>query len=215
MNNRKDDHIKYALKYESPYNSFDDVELIQKSLPKYNIEEIDLSTEFAGIKFEFPFFINAMTGGSMNGKKVNRKLAKVAAECGILFVTGSYSTALKNLDDDSYKVVKEETPVFSEKLSYKKSSNYNNGVKLIVDNNYLVPILESGIIVYSGIKDNMQTIIVEQVDGVCVTYGNISSLNVNLYDYVSKGEFLGSSNGSYLYLVFEKDGKYLKYNDFI
>ena len=64
-------------------------------------------------------------------------------------------------------------------------------------------------------EDYGKTVIVEQVDGVCVTYGNISSLNVNLYDYVSKGEFLGSSNGSYLYLVFEKDGKYLKYNDFI
>ena len=57
MSNRKDDHIKYALNYESPYNSFDDMELIQKSLPKYNLDEIDLSTEFSGIKFEFPFFI--------------------------------------------------------------------------------------------------------------------------------------------------------------
>ena len=108
MSNRKDDHIKYALNYESPYNSFDDMELIQKSLPKYNLDEIDLSTEFSGIKFEFPFFINAMTGGSENGKEINRKLAKIAKECGILFVTGSYSAAIKNPDDDSYKIVKEE-----------------------------------------------------------------------------------------------------------
>ena len=28
MMNRKDEHIKYALKYQSPYNSFDDMELI-------------------------------------------------------------------------------------------------------------------------------------------------------------------------------------------
>ncbi len=108
MSNRKDDHIKYALKYESPYNSFDDMELIQNSLPKYNIEEIDISTEFAGIRFEFPFFINAMTGGSRNGREINRKLAKVAKKCRILFITGSYSAALENLDDDSYKIVKEE-----------------------------------------------------------------------------------------------------------
>ena len=26
--NRKDEHIKHVLKYESPYNSFDDMELI-------------------------------------------------------------------------------------------------------------------------------------------------------------------------------------------
>lgn len=137
MNNRKDDHIKYALKYESSYNSFDDVELIQKSLPKYNIEEIDLSTEFAGIKFEFPFFINAMTGGSMNGKKVNRKLAKVAAECGILFVTGSYSTALKNPDDDSYKVVKEENPDLLLGTNIGADKDYRAGKKAVEDLNPL------------------------------------------------------------------------------
>ena len=44
MTNRKDDHIHYALKYESPYNSFDDMELIHKSLPTYDLDQIDLST---------------------------------------------------------------------------------------------------------------------------------------------------------------------------
>ena len=29
---RKNDHIKYALKYESPYNSFDEIELIHTSI---------------------------------------------------------------------------------------------------------------------------------------------------------------------------------------
>ena len=40
MTNRKDDHIRYALKYQSPYNSFDDMELIHKSLPTYDLEHI-------------------------------------------------------------------------------------------------------------------------------------------------------------------------------
>ena len=40
MKNRKDDHIKYALEHESEYNSFDDVELIHSSIPKYNLDEI-------------------------------------------------------------------------------------------------------------------------------------------------------------------------------
>ena len=59
--NRKDEHIRYALKYESPYNSFDDMELIHQSVPKFNIDEIDISARFAGNDFECPFFINAMT----------------------------------------------------------------------------------------------------------------------------------------------------------
>lgn len=102
MTNRKDDHIKYALKYQSPYNSFDDIELIQSSLPKYNVNDIDLSTHFAGQSFEFPFYINAMTGGSEKGKAVNHKLAQVAQATGIVMATGSYSAALKNDEDDSY-----------------------------------------------------------------------------------------------------------------
>lgn len=102
MTNRKDDHIKYALKYQSHYNSFDDIELIHSSLPKYNVNHIDLSTHFAGQSFEFPFYINAMTGGSEKGKAVNHKLAQVAQATGIVMVTGSYSAALKNDEDDSY-----------------------------------------------------------------------------------------------------------------
>lgn len=102
MTNRKDDHIKFALKYEAPYNSFDDMELIHSSLPDYDLDDIDLSTHFAGRDFDFPFYINAMTGGSEKGKAVNRKLAQVAQATGIIMVTGSYSAALKNDQDDSY-----------------------------------------------------------------------------------------------------------------
>ncbi|VRH60915.1 isopentenyl-diphosphate:dimethylallyl diphosphate isomerase type 2 [Streptococcus pneumoniae] len=102
--NRKDEHIRYALEQKSSYNSFDEVELIHSSLPLYNLDEIDLSTEFAGRKWDFPFYINAMTGGSEKGKEINQKLAQVADACGILFVTGSYSAALKDSTDDSFSV---------------------------------------------------------------------------------------------------------------
>ncbi|SDL80054.1 type 2 isopentenyl-diphosphate Delta-isomerase [Streptococcus equinus] len=102
MMNRKDEHIKYALKYQSPYNSFDEMELIHHSLPDYDLSEIDLHTHFAGRDFDYPFYINAMTGGSEKAKAVNRKLAQVAQAAGLVMVTGSYSAALKNPQDDSY-----------------------------------------------------------------------------------------------------------------
>ncbi len=102
--NRKDEHIRYALEQKSSYNSFDEVELIHSSLPLYDLDEIDLSTEFAGRKWDFPFYINAMTGGSDKGREINQKLAQVAEACGILFVTGSYSAALKDPTDDSFSV---------------------------------------------------------------------------------------------------------------
>lgn len=109
MINRKDEHIKYALKYQSPYNSFDDMELIHHSLPDYDLSEVDLHTHFAGRDFEFPFYINAMTGGSEKGRAVNQKLAQIAQATGLVMVTGSYSAALKNPHDDSYPS-KEEFP---------------------------------------------------------------------------------------------------------
>ena len=78
------------------------MELIHRSLPDYDLSEIDLHTHFAGRDFDFPFYINAMTGGSEKAKDVNRKLAQIAQVTGLVMVTGSYSAALKNPGDDSY-----------------------------------------------------------------------------------------------------------------
>lgn len=114
------------------------------------------------------------------------------------------------------KVVKEDTPVFNEKLSYEKIEKYNDGVKLKVSNNYMVPILESGVVVFIGEKEKYgNTIIVEQTDGIDTFYSNIKINNIKLYDYVEKGELLGEVNNNTLYLVFEKEGKYLDYKEYI
>ncbi len=107
------------------------------------------------------------------------------------------------------------TPVFSESLEYKDASIYKDGVSLSVDDSYLVPILNDGIVVFSGLKEGYGgVVIIQQSDGVDVWYGNIENINVKLYDYVSKGEFLGEVHSN-LYLVFQKDGKYLDYKEFI
>lgn len=112
--------------------------------------------------------------------------------------------------------VKEKTKlVFNENLVYKDASIYKDGVKLNVEENYLVPIIESGIVVFVGNKENYgKTVIIEQVDGVSVWYGNIDNINVSLYDYVTKGELLAEASKSF-YMVFQKNGKYLKYQDYL
>ena len=48
-------------------------------------------------------------------------------------------------------VVKTET-VFNEELIYNSKEKYLDGVKLSIDSNYLVPINESGIVVFIGEK---------------------------------------------------------------
>lgn len=113
-------------------------------------------------------------------------------------------------------LVKDSTQlVFNENLVYKDASIYKNGVKLNVEENYLIPLIESGIVIFIGNKDDYgKTVIVQQVDGVDVWYGNVDNINVSLYDYVSKGEFLAEANKSF-YMVFQKEGKYIKYQDYL
>ncbi|MDD2181025.1 MAG: M23 family metallopeptidase [Bacilli bacterium] len=108
------------------------------------------------------------------------------------------------------------TPVFNEKLKYKESNKYKDGVKLVVDTNYLVPSIDKGIVIFIGDKDEYKnTIIIQQSDGVDVWYSNVGNINVKLYDYVKEGSLLGETIDNNLYLVFKKDGTILDYKDFI
>lgn len=105
---------------------------------------------------------------------------------------------------------------FNEKLEYKESSKYLDGVKLTVDKNYLVPIQESGLVVFSGEKEGYgNIIIIQQVNGIDMWYGNLGNVNVKLYDYVEKGNLLGEVKDETLYLVYQKDGKYIDYKEYI
>ncbi len=109
-----------------------------------------------------------------------------------------------------------EKEVFQDKLSYSNSSIYKDGVKLMVSDDYLVPVLESGIVVYIGDKDNYKnTIIIQQINGIDVWYGNIKNSNVKMYDYIEKGSLLGEADGDFIYMVFAKEGKFLDYKNYI
>lgn len=112
------------------------------------------------------------------------------------------------------KVVKTES-VFSETLTYKSKEKYKDGVKLSVDSKYLIPINESGVVVYIGEKENYgNVVIIQRIDGVDEWYGNIDNVNVKLYDYVNKGTLLGEADKC-LYLVYKKDGNVLNYEEYI
>lgn len=114
------------------------------------------------------------------------------------------------------KIVTNTEPVFKENLAYKDKSKYLDGVKLTVDNNYLVPVLESGLVVYIGEKEGYgNTIIIEGMDGIDLWYGNILTTSIKLYDYVEKGSLLGEVKDTNLYLVYTKESKYLNYEEYL
>lgn len=106
--------------------------------------------------------------------------------------------------------------VFNSKLEYKNVSKFYDGASLEVSNNYLVPVIETGIVVYIGNKDNYgNSIVIQGMDEVEITYGNISNSSLKLYDYIEKGELLGEVNGNNLYLVYSKDGNNLDYEKYL
>ena len=117
--------------------------------------------------------------------------------------------------DSLNKVAKNTTPVFNETLTYNSKSKYLDGVKLEVSTNYLVPIIKEGLVVFSGEKEGYgNVIIIQGVDDINIWYGNMSNTSVKLYDYVEKGSLLGEVSNNTLYLVYEKDGKFLDIKEY-
>ena len=114
------------------------------------------------------------------------------------------------------KAVEKEISVFNEKLEYNNESIYHDGVKLEVTNNYLVPTQEEGMIIYIGEKENYgNVVIVEGINGINIWYGNMETVAYKLYDYVEKNAYLGTTNSNTLYLVYQKDGKFLDYKEYL
>ena len=112
--------------------------------------------------------------------------------------------------------IKGSEPVFEETLTFHSSSSYLDGVKLVVEKNYLIPVLEDGLVIFVGEKDGYgRTVIIGQSNGIDVWYSNINNVAVSLYDYVSKGSLLGDCKDDYFYLVFKKNGQVLNYEEHI
>lgn len=101
----------------------------------------------------------------------------------------------------------EDKKVFNEKLKYKSISKYNKGVKLTLSDNYAIPIIKGGIVIFSGEKDELgKTIIIQQSDGIDVWYSNLANTTMKLYDYVDDNAIVGEAKNNELYLIFQKDG---------
>lgn len=147
-------------------------------------------------------------------KQNSNKIHKFLYENNISFA--SINKAYQKYFGSIFPKNKNTQKVFDEKLEYNEANIYKDGVALTTKDNYLVPIIESGIVIFVGEKENYgNTIIIQGEDKKNIWYGNLTNINVNLYDYVTKGEFLGEASNNTLYLVYEQDGKYLNYKDYL
>ena len=115
----------------------------------------------------------------------------------------------KNVFNDDTKLV------LSDKITYEKIEKENDGYILSVSSSYTTPAIKSGIVIkVTQEGDYKEMITIQDEEGLNITYGCLDNLNVRLYDYVEKGEILGTADKK-LYLIFEKDDKYLSYEEYL
>ena len=98
---RKKDHIRLALADKTTLTSLDAYAIDYNSVPRFGLDSLDTSTTICNKKWQFPFFINAITAGGEECNKINQDFIEVSKACGIEFFPGSYSPALKDKNDEA------------------------------------------------------------------------------------------------------------------
>lgn len=92
-------------------NGFEDVVLLNDSVPELGLEDIDLSCSFLGKRLAFPVIINALTGGTEEAAAINRSLAALAHRYGLAMAVGSQTIALEQPGlEQSFSVVRDMNP---------------------------------------------------------------------------------------------------------
>lgn len=113
-------------------------------------------------------------------------------------------------------IIKDDTKkVSNEKITYSSIKKEGDDYLLVVPSNYTLQSIKSGIVIEVKKDDKYKNIVkIQDKSGVNITYKNLNEVEVKLYDYVEKGEILGSISDK-LYINFEKDGKYLSYEKYL
>lgn len=106
---RKRDHLapfrKGGVAPQDATAWFEHVRLVHQALPDANLDELDLTAEFAGKTLRAPLFITGMTGGTAEAREINRGMARVAHDFGLGFGLGSQRAMLERPDlADTYLV---------------------------------------------------------------------------------------------------------------
>ncbi|WP_125768032.1 type 2 isopentenyl-diphosphate Delta-isomerase [Companilactobacillus furfuricola] len=110
---RKVEHLFLAEKFynQESFAGFDQVRLLHDALPELATDKIDLSTDFLGHTVSYPFYFNAITGGSKQSGKFNAELAKLAAEFNIPVSSGSMGVYFRIPETkDSFTILRENNP---------------------------------------------------------------------------------------------------------
>jgi isopentenyl-diphosphate delta-isomerase len=113
-------------------SGFEDVYLLQDSIPELALEEIDLRTDFLGKSLRYPLLINALTGGTDQAKNINRILACMASKFGLAMAVGSMTIAIEEPAQwDSFTIVREMNPDGIILANLGANSNYHQACEVV------------------------------------------------------------------------------------
>lgn len=161
-------------------------------------------------------FLSSMIFIRQNDK--NKKVFKEKVYNNSLSFAKIYNLYSKYLGDAlPFKdTIKDDTKkVSNEKITYSSIKKEGDDYLLVVPSNYTLQSIKSGIVIEVKKDDKYKNIVkIQDKSGVNITYKNLNEVEVKLYDYVEKGEILGSVSNK-LYINFEKDGKYLSYEKYL
>jgi len=111
---RKVEHLFLAEKFftDEAFADFDAVRLLHNALPELSFQDIDLTTDFLGIKVSLPIYFNAITGGSRQSTRFNTELSQLAHQLDIPVSSGSMGVFLRLPQEtrDSFTVLRENNP---------------------------------------------------------------------------------------------------------
>ena len=111
--NRKDEHVGHANQQYRATSApeFVETRFVHHPFTTVDVADVSLQTELAGLTFDVPFFINAITGGSPLTTALNQRLSILARETGMAMATGSMSIAMKFPESaESFKAIRLENP---------------------------------------------------------------------------------------------------------
>lgn len=117
---RKADHLRLAIEDEVEVplprsagvavGAFDAIRLIYRALPEVDLDAIDPSVTFLGKRLAFPLMIGSMTGGTEEAGRLNRRLARAAARCGVGMFLGSQRVMLERPETAATFAVRDVAP---------------------------------------------------------------------------------------------------------
>lgn len=114
LQERKQRHLDICLdrsiSVESGNTRFSEISLGHNSLPEMHCDQVSLETPFLGFSLKLPVMISCMTGGSDEGRKLNRLLAEIAGERGLAVGTGSMRVMLRHSETRSHFELKNLAP---------------------------------------------------------------------------------------------------------